>query len=214
MVNEKLSPRTALLLGALFLAVAVALPTPALPQEQQPGGEVKKVVPGDVGLYAVLSNGEFQKITGRPTNFFRVGGWFASRTYSEIAGESAFVSVKRISTFYYRVSQEEEYFRVGRQADQTVAGTINLILTQMKVKRGRRRYEYADTGVFRGSRGIPVRHQFNFGAEEVEPGLFKLRPEPLKPGQYAFFLFARGPERQTLHAKGVGEGFIYDFAVE
>ncbi len=131
-----------------------------------------------------------------------------------MAGESAYVSVARISTFYYRVSQESEYFRVGRQADQTVPGTINLILTQMTVKRGRRQYQFASSEAYRRSRGIPVRHQFSFDAKEIEPGLFQLRPEPLKPGQYAFFLFVRGPERQTVNTKGLTEGFIYDFAVE
>jgi hypothetical protein len=138
----------------------------------------------------------------------------ANHTNAQFAGESAYVSVGRISTFYYRVSQESEYFRVGRQADQTVPGTINLILTQMKVKRGRRQYEFEASGAYRRSRGISIRSQFNFDAEEVKPGLFHLRPEPLKPGQYAFFLFVKGPERQTMYAKGLTEGFIYDFAVQ
>jgi hypothetical protein len=196
------------------MAVAIASPDLARSQEERPGGKFKMAVPAEVGLYAVLSNGDLQKITGRPTNFFRAEGWLRLRPNSEIAGESAYVGVGRISTFYYRISQESEYFRVGRQADQTLPGTINLILTRMKAKRGRRQFEFEDSKSYRPSRGISVQHQFNFDAGEVEPGLFKLRPEPLKPGQYAFFLFVRGPERQTLHAKGLTEGFIYDFAVQ
>jgi len=222
-----------------YVLLALAITSSALtglPDQQ--GGDTKMPLhvarsgtgpPMEPGLYAVLSNGELEKITGRPTNFVRTGsmlpyyltmGVHARRTNSQFAGDSSFVSTGRLATFYYRVSRDSEDIRMGRVADQTVAGTVNLILTQMTIQHGRRQYEFEASGWGRRSRGISARHQFNFDAEEVEPGLFKLRPEPLPPGQYAFFLLVNGPERQNSiewRAKGssggVSGGFIYDFAV-
>jgi hypothetical protein len=184
--------------------VAPMSPAPAAPTA---------VTPIEPGLYAQLSDGTLRHIAGRPTNFIRTGsllgsmataGIHAARMNTQIAGERAYVTVAQSPIFYYRVAQ-------GAQ-DQVVPGTLNLILTEMTVKPGRRQFELEAGGLMRHSQGISVRHQGNFDAEEVEPGLYRLRPDPLKSGQYAFFLFIGDPSRP---AKGAAlRGFIFDFQVE
>jgi hypothetical protein len=185
-------------------------------------------VPQEPGLYAVLSGGALRQIAGRPTSFVRTGsllaseltmGMHARRVNTQIAGASAYVTVGRRATFYYRVAQSAP--------DQVVPGTVSLILTQMSVKQGRRQFELDAEGMFRRSQGISVRHQANFDAQELEPGLFKLNPDDLPEGQYAFFLYVAGPgqggdwewtrERATSSRRAGGEalrGFLYDFQVE
>lgn len=173
--------------------------------------EVKTL--SDPGLYALLPNGALRHIAGRPTNFIRTGSLLASeltggiharRMNTQIAGERAYVTVGETPTFYYRVAQGAP--------DQVVPGTLNLILTEMTVKPGRRQFELEAGGLMRRSQGISVRHQGNFDAQEVEPGLYRLRPDLLKPGQYAFFLYLGAEYRP---AKGEAlRGFIFDFQVE
>jgi hypothetical protein len=136
---------------------------------------------------------------------------------TQVAGKSAYVTVGRHPTFYYRVAQNAP--------DQVVPGTLSLILTQMTVKSGRRQFELDANGVFRHSQGISARHQSNFDALEIEPGVYRLNPDELKPGQYAFFLYIAGPGENTeyTHSRatsshGAGgealRGFLYDFQVE
>lgn len=183
-------------------------------------------IPPEPGLYALLSEGALRHIAGRPTSFLRTGSRLASdltagiharRMNTQIAGESAYVTVGRRPTLYYRIAQNAP--------DQVVPGTMSLILTQMTVKSGRRQFELDANGAFRHSQGISVRHQGNFDAQEIEPGVYKLNPDELKPGQYAFFLYVAGPgdnnERTQARATtghGAGgealRGFLYDFQVE
>jgi hypothetical protein len=179
-------------------------------------------VPTDPGLYAVMSSGGLRHITGRPTSFTKTGSLLASgltagiharRMNTQIAGESAYVTVGRTPTFYYRVAQNAP--------DQVVPGTLSLILTRMTVKAGRRQFELDANGILRHSQGISVRHQHNFDTQEIEPRLFELKPDELNPGQYAFFLYVAGPEgtrsRATTGGGAGGEalrGFLYDFQVE
>lgn len=179
-------------------------------------------IPSEPGLYALLSEGALRHIAGRPTSFTRTGSRLASdltagiharRMNTQVAGESAYVTVGRRPTFYYRIAQNAP--------DQVVPGTLNLILTQMTVKRGRRQFELDANGIFRQSQGISVRHQGNFDAQEVEPGLYRLRPDNLAPGQYAFFLYiAEGVNARDRATSGKGaggealRGFLYDFQVE
>lgn len=176
-------------------------------------------IPQEAGLYAPMAEGGWRHIAGRPTSFVRTGSLLASgltagiharRVNTQIAGERAYVTVTGPTpTFYYRVGQTG--------ADQVVPGTLNLILTQMTVHPGRRQFEVDANGVLRSSEGISVRHQTNFDAQEVEPGLYRLRPDPLKPGQYAFFLFVGtqllGPPDRASRRSPLS-GFIYDFQVE
>jgi hypothetical protein len=179
------------------------------------------IVPLEPGLYALLSEGALRHIAGRPTSFIRTGsrlasdltvGIHANRMNTQIAGKSAYVTVGPHPTFYYRVTQNAQ-----DHPDQVVPGTLNLILTQMTIKSGRRQFELDANGVFRRSQGISARHQGNFDALEIEPGLYQLNPDDLKPGQYAFFLYIGSPERATTHGGAGGEalrGFIFDFQVE
>jgi len=111
-------------------------------------------VPTEPGLYAQLSEGALRHIAGRPTSFVRTGsrlasdltaGIHANRMNTQIAGKSAYVTVGRRPTFYYRVAQNAP--------DQVVPGTLSLILTQMTVKSGRRQFELDANGVFRHSQG-------------------------------------------------------------
>ncbi len=170
-------------------------------------------VPSEPGLYAQLSDGTLRHIAGRPTNFVRTGSLLAStatagihaqRMNTQIAGEHAYVTVRQNPTFYYRVAQGAP--------DQVVPGTLNLILTRMTVKPGRRQFELEASGLMRRSQGISVRHQDNFDAEEIEAGLYRLQPDALQPGQYAFFLYVNAPVRPSKAAALTG--FVYDFQVE
>jgi hypothetical protein len=88
-------------------------------------------VPDEPGLYAVMSDGALRHIAGRPTSFVRTGSLLASgvtagiharRINTQIAGESAYVTVGPKPTFYYRVARNAP--------DQVVPGTLSLILTQ------------------------------------------------------------------------------------
>lgn len=186
--------------------------------------EVK--VPAEPGLYAVLSEGALRHVAGRPTSFVRTGSRLASdltagiharRMNTQIAGKSAYVTVSPRPTFYYRIAPNAP--------DQVVPGTLSLILTKMSVKQRRRQFELDADGILRHSQGISVRHQDNFDVEEMEPGVFKLNPDTLPRGQYAFFLYIAGPgendegtrERATSTRHAGGEalrGFLYDFQVE
>jgi hypothetical protein len=95
-----------------------------------------------------------------------------------------------------------------------VPGTLNLILTRMTVTNGRRQFELEASGAFRRSQGISVRHQRNFAALEIESGLYEARPDQLKPGQYAFFLYVVGATGDRPKEANALTGFIYDFQVE
>lgn len=204
-----------------MLSSAAHAPGPTSTESADSAPTVK--VPDDPGLYAVMSDGALRHIAGRPTSFVRTGSLLASgltagiharRINTQIAGESAYVTVGPRATFYYRVARNAP--------DQVVPGTLNLILTQMTVKPGRRQFELDASGVLRRSQGISVRHQDNFDAQEIEPGLCELKPDELKSGQYAFFLFIAGPrasEKRIPTTRGRTErealrGFLYDFQVE
>ena len=176
-------------------------------------------VPSEPGLYAQLSDGNLRHIAGRPTNFLRTGSVLASgvtagiharRLNTQIAGERAYTTVGQTPTFYYRVAQGAP--------DQVVPGTLNLILTKMTVKPGRRQFELEASGLMRRSQGISVRHQDNFDAQEIEAGLYRLQPDPLQPGQYAFFLYVNtpvNPPGEVRPSKAAAlTGFVYDFQVE
>jgi hypothetical protein len=172
-------------------------------------------VPKDPGLYALVSNGTLRHIAGRPTSFTRTGSWVTSdltlgiharRTNTQVAGKSAYVTVGRTPVFYYRAAQDG--------SDQVVPGTLNLILTRMTVTNGRRQFELEASGAFRRSQGISVRHQRNFAALEIESGLYEARPDQLRPGQYAFFLYVAGASADRPREANALTGFIYDFQVE
>jgi hypothetical protein len=95
---------------------------------------------------------------------------------------------------------------------------LNLILTKLTVKPGRRQFELEASGLMRRSQGISVRHQDNFDAEEIEAGLYRLRPDALQSGQYAFFLYVNSPEQPSERVRpskaAALTGFVYDFQVE
>lgn len=196
----------------------------ATPAAEAPSSEAPEVkIPDEPGLYAVASDGAMRHIAGRPTSFTKTGSLLASgltagiharRMNTQIAGKSAYVTVGGTPTFYYRVARNAP--------DQVVPGTLSLILTRLSVKAGRRQFELDANGILRHSQGISVRHQDNFDAQEIEPGLFQLRPDELTPGQYAFFLYVAGTTENT-HSRattggGAGgealRGFLYDFQVE
>ena len=99
--------------------------------------------------------------------------------------------------FYYRPVQDE--------------GGLDLILTRMTIKSGRRQFEVGAQGAWRESRGVSVRHQLDFDAKQVGPHLYKIvLTHELDAGQYAFYLL-RGREHASVYE---GSGFVYCFQVE
>jgi len=163
-------------------------------------------VPTQPGLYAVVQGGSLQRIEGRVTSFLRSGsrlastvtlGIHANRTNTQIPGSRASVTVSPTPTFYYRPVEDE--------------GGIDLILTRLTVKNGRRQFEVGAQGIFRKSAGVSVRHQTDFDAKEMEPRLYKIvLTHELETGQYAFYLL-RGLGHASVEE---GRGFVYCFQVE
>jgi hypothetical protein len=163
-------------------------------------------VPTQPGLYAVVQGGSLQRIEGRVTSFVRSGsrlastatlGIHANRINTQIPGSHASVTVSPTPAFYYRPVADE--------------GGIDLILTLLTVKNGRRQFEVGAEGVFRKSTGVSVRHQMDFDAKQIEPGLYKIvLTHELETGQYAFYLL-RGREHASVEE---GRGFVYCFQVE
>ncbi len=162
-------------------------------------------VPTESGLYVLRDGGKVERIEGRVTSFERTGSRLAStvtagihtaKTNAQISGERARVKVTSTPVFYYRVASGAE----------AAGGSVgDLVLTRMTVKHGRRQFEIAAQGLGRASKGISLRHQVDFDAREVEPGVYKLVPvNDLEAGEYGFYLF-RG---QGMH------GFVHDFGVE
>jgi hypothetical protein len=163
-------------------------------------------VPTEPGLYALGKGGNLQRVEGRVTSFVRSGshlgsaatlGIHASRVNTQIPGTRASVTVSPAPTFYYRPVEDQ--------------GGVDLILTRLAVKNGRRQFEVGAQGVFRKSEGVSVRHQLDFDADQVEPRVYKIvLAHELQKGQYAFYLL-RGFEHASVHE---GSGFVYCFQVE
>lgn len=163
-------------------------------------------VPALPGLYAVVQGRSLQRIEGRVTSFVRSGsrlastatlGIHANRINTQIPGSHASVTVSPTPTFYYRPVADE--------------GGIDLILTFLTVKNGRRQFEVGAQGVFRKSEGVSVRHQMDFDAKLIEQRLYKIvLTHELETGQYAFYLL-RGREHASVEE---GRGFVYCFQVE
>lgn len=174
----------------------------------QPISDPAPPIPSEIGLYA-FSDKAMQRIEGRVTSFERSGsllasavtlGIHASRVNVQIPGTNAHVTVGARPVFYYRQAPKEQ-----------AEGGIDLVLTAMTVQNGRRQFEVAAYGLWRSSKGVSARHQLNFDATQIEPGLYKLTPtQDFTSGQYAFYLF-RGREHESTAA---GAGFVYDFQVE
>jgi hypothetical protein len=111
-------------------------------------------------------------------------GIHANRVNTQIPGSRANVTLGPTPTFYYRPVKDE--------------GGLDLILTRLTVKNGRRQFEVGAQGIFRASKGVSVRHQMDFDADEVEPGLYKLvLTHKLEAGQYAFYLEAVNSPQRT-----------------
>ena len=126
-------------------------------------------------------------------------GIHAARVSTQIAGARARTTVGEKPIFYYRSPGNQD------------VGGLDVVLTQMTVKCDRRQFEVAARGSWRGSTGVSVRHQIDYDASEISPGLYKLTPaQNLKAGQYAFYMF-RGFEHASTKA---GQGFVFDFQVE
>jgi hypothetical protein len=163
-------------------------------------------IPNEAGLYAMGPTEGLERIEGRATSFVRTGsrvasaatlGIHANRVNTQIPETRANVTLGPTPTFYYRPVKDE--------------GGLDLILTRLTVKNGRRQFEVGAQGIFRASKGVSVRHQMDFNADEVEPGLYKLvLTHQLKAGQYAFYLL-RGREHSSADE---GSGFVYCFQVE
>ncbi|HEV2379691.1 MAG TPA: hypothetical protein VG206_07810 [Terriglobia bacterium] len=169
------------------------------------------LVPKEPGLYTLGSgDSKLQRIEGRVTSFERSGsrlasaatvGIHAARTNTQIPGEHAHVTLSPTPGFYFRTDSRSEVEEEG----------LDLVLTRMTVKHGRRQFEVAAQGIWRSSKGISVRHQIDFDASEVEAGLYRIVPaQKLQEGQYAFYML-RGEEHASVMA---GRGFVYDFQVE
>ena len=165
-------------------------------------------VPNEAGLYAVVSSGNLEHIVGRVTSFERSGsllgsavtaGIHAARINTQIPGSHARITVGAKPVFYYRTSESQD------------VGGLDLVLTSMTVKAGRRQFEVGARGSWRASTGVSVRHQINYDASEIAPGLYKLNPtQELEDGEYAFYML-RGRERASVSE---GQGFVFDFQVE
>jgi hypothetical protein len=163
-------------------------------------------IPSEAGLYALGPTQGLERIEGRATSFVRTGsrlasaatlGIHANRVNTQIPGSRANVTLGPTPTFYYRPVKDE--------------GGLDLILTRLTVTNGRRQFEVGAQGIFRASKGVSVRHQMDFDADEVEPGLYKLvLTHGLKAGQYAFYLL-RGFEHSSAEE---GSGFVFCFQVE
>jgi hypothetical protein len=147
---------------------------PATNQDRA-GGEVSLShhqdlrIPNEVGLWALGPPQGLERIEGRATSFVRTGsrlasaatlGIHANRVNTQIPGSRANVTLGPTPTFYYRPVKDE--------------GGLDLILTRLTVKNGRRQFEVGGQGIFRASKGVSVRHQMHFEADEVEPGLHRL----------------------------------------
>jgi hypothetical protein len=162
--------------------------------------------PAQPGLYAVIKGGQLERIEGRVTSFVRSGsrlastvtlGIHADRVNTQIPGSHASVTVSPTPTFYYRPVQDE--------------GGLDLILTRLTVKNGRRQFEIGAEGAWRKSTGVSVRHQLDFDAKQIEPELYRVVfTHELEAGQYAFYLL-RGREHASVYE---GSGFVYCFQVE
>jgi hypothetical protein len=180
--------------------------------QNRPGGEgllspdQDLRIPSEAGLYALGPTQKLERIEGRATSFVRTGsrlasaatlGIHANRVNTQIPGTRANITLSPTPTFYYRPVKDE--------------GGLDLILTRLTVKNGRRQFEVGAQGIFRASKGVSVRHQMDFDADEVEPGLYKLvLTHQLQAGQYAFYLM-RGFEHSSAEE---GSGFVYCFQVE
>jgi hypothetical protein len=171
-------------------------------------GDQPLTIPNEPGLYAVTSPGSLNHIVGRVTSFERSGsllpsmvtyGIHAARVNTQIPGSHAQVTVGRNPVFYYRTPGSQD------------VGGLDLVLTHLTVKGDRRQFETGARGLWRGSNGVSVRHQVNYDAIEVGPGLYQVTPtQELESGQYAFYML-RGREHASTAA---GQGFIFDFQVE
>jgi hypothetical protein len=157
------------------------------------------------GLYAVTSSGNLKRIEGRVTSFQRSGsrlacaltlGIHANRTNTQIAGTHAHVVVSERPQFYYLPLGE--------------APGIELVLTSLSQKNGRRQFEVQARGLFRDSEGLSARHQADFDVTEVKPGLYRLVTDQLERGEYAFYLYQGQDHARPGHIKA----FVYDFEVE
>jgi hypothetical protein len=163
-------------------------------------------IPNGAGLYALGPTQVLERIEGRATSFVRTGsrlasaatlGIHANRVNTQIPGTRANVTLSPNPTFYYRPVKDE--------------GGLDLILTRLTVKNGRRQFEVGAQGIFRASKGVSVRHQMDFDADEVEPGVYRIAlTHQLEAGQYAFYLL-RGFEHSSAEE---GSGFVYCFQVE
>jgi hypothetical protein len=172
----------------------------SLPPDQYLG------IPNEAGLWALGPTQGLERIEGRATSFVRTGsrlasaatlGIHANRVNTQIPGTRANITLSPTPTFYYRPVKDE--------------GGLDLILTRLTVKNGRRQFEVGAQGIFRASKGVSVRHQMDFDADEVEPGLYKLAlTHKLEAGQYAFYLL-RGFEHSSAEE---GNGLVYCFQVE
>ncbi len=150
--------------------------------------------------------GNLKRVEGRVTSFVRSGsrlastatlGIHANRANTQIPGSRASVTVSPTPTFFYRQLEDE-------------CG-LDLILTRLTVKNGRRQFEVGAQGAWRESRGVSVRHQMDFDAKQMEPRLYKIvLTHELETGQYAFYLL-RGREHASVYE---GSGFVYCFQVE
>lgn len=184
-------------------------PLPLLRGERlsQPAGTGEGLVPNNPGSYMMDQGRSLHRIEDRVTSFERSGsrlasaatlGIHANRINLQIPGSRAHVTVAPQPTFYCRMEPGKEE-------------VLDLILTQVTVVRDRRQFEAGAQGMWRSSKGVSVRHQLDFDAHEVEPGVYRVvLMHELETGQYAFYML-RGMEYASVHA---GKSFVFDFQVE
>ncbi len=176
------------------------------------------MVPHVPGVYLLENGGaKLRRIEATVTSQAKTGGMFGAiitgglatmSIKASIAGETAAVTSQGEKlTFYFFFGDSSGANMLGNTGG---IGTspAEFTLVSLNKKKGRRETRVGSRNIAGAKMGVMDKDRLDFSYDLIRPGVYKITPQALKPGEYGFIVsFAGGAADGALSAR------VFDFGV-
>lgn len=184
----------------------------------------KAVDPNDVlaphrpGIYYVDETGRLLELLPTVTTQSKDKGRLATRLsygiaktkiVSTISGDNARTQLPAAREFYFYFNQQTASFdqnTIAYYGFQQAVSPNEFMLAKLDKASGVRELETGSMNHYTSEIGIDEKHARSFDIEQLAPGIFKVTPSELAPGEYCFVYAGAAPHVNNLQK-------VYDFGV-
>ncbi len=171
------------------------------------------------GIYYIDDNGNLVELLPNVTAQSKSRGNFGTRVsygiaktkqVSRINGPTARTQFDRVPEFYFYFSQQETAFEQNLYnfyGFVTATSPNEFTLAKLTPKEDARELETGAANYYTSEHGISSKHAVDFDIESIAPGIYKVKPIHLAPGEYCIVYTGAAPSAYSQQK-------VFDFGVK